>query len=477
MFFHRHQLVRSSAMWCQAYPARLSCWARTTCRTACVMSAAPHGATIAPMHARLFSGSMARTLPRRIPRGMAAPTWTSTGVRAFATLRDNLQLLGLEQSASLADVRKAYILLAKRHHPDAGGNGITFIRVKDAYEDLMAHFNNGGSSTSSSSDGFDPFGGERNARNAWASREDKHAWYEEEDDAEDRFWEQCSREWNKGRQRHEGNRRNPRQHREERQQKKHGREERRYASRGEHGKVRRRQEPFPPDLRVVGGPAAGIFCRVNSSVNGQPAYERKSTPFYILFYSKKYKDWKLAQSLQDNGECEVFGQALMGEYYNENGSITRIESEEDWSTPDDWSTECLLHWCKARDICTDDKFCKEDLVALVKEIGPTDESMTDSDSSDDEYDEGPREWRDRGQHRWKFQIASRMKTDGSFRKPATMNPKNTLFGNRIEHTSISDNSMWRWLREEGDRSRVYAVWYNREYCYSIIWKNKKWRNM
>lgn len=137
-----------------------------------------------------------------------------------------------------------------------------------------------------------------------------------------------------------------------------------------------------------------------------------------MFYGKKHKEWKLAQSLRDESECEASGVDLMGEYANEEGEPLRIENEEDWSEPEDWSTEALLHWCKVRNIDTADKFCKEDLVSLVNEAG------ADSDSDDERYE---REYnRPRG-----FQIASRVKTDGTYRRPASMNPNFSLFGNRI----------------------------------------------
>lgn len=367
-------------------------------------------------------------------------------------------MLGLEHSSDLADVRRAFRGLAKQHHPDAGGDGMNFIRLKQAYEDLVKHLSSDKSSSSSS--GFDPFSGERDARRAW-NRDERRAWYEE-DEAEERFWDQYYREWNKHNSRHE------RHERKEKWKKREAREEESRHAKSD-GKPRKKRVQFPAELRVVGSPAAGIFFKVQAVVNGQPAYERKSNPLYILFYSKKYKDWKIAQSLQDDGSCDVFGQALMGEYYDQDGSVTRIENEEEWSSPENWSTECLLHWCKARNIDTDDKFCKEDLVSLVNDMRP-EESYFGDESSDEEDTR-----RRGGQTRWGFQIASRMKTDGAYRKPASMNPKTTIFGNRVEHMSISDGALWKWLNEEGDKSRVYSVWYNRDYCFSFFWRNKKWR--
>ena len=44
------------------------------------------------------------------------------------------QVLGVEQDASLTAVRNAYRALARRHHPDAGGNSEEFKRLRRAYE-------------------------------------------------------------------------------------------------------------------------------------------------------------------------------------------------------------------------------------------------------------------------------------------------------------------------------------------------------
>ena len=44
-----------------------------------------------------------------------------------------LQLLGLPEDAPLSDIRQRYRLLAKRSHPDTGGNHKDFIEINDAY--------------------------------------------------------------------------------------------------------------------------------------------------------------------------------------------------------------------------------------------------------------------------------------------------------------------------------------------------------
>ena len=51
---------------------------------------------------------------------------------------DPYRVLGVPEGASLADVKRAYRLLAKRHHPDAGeGSVARFLEVQAAYEVLV----------------------------------------------------------------------------------------------------------------------------------------------------------------------------------------------------------------------------------------------------------------------------------------------------------------------------------------------------
>lgn len=51
---------------------------------------------------------------------------------------DALQTLGLQNEASFDDVRQRYRLLAKRHHPDTGGDPERFIHINAAYTSVIA---------------------------------------------------------------------------------------------------------------------------------------------------------------------------------------------------------------------------------------------------------------------------------------------------------------------------------------------------
>lgn len=49
---------------------------------------------------------------------------------------DALATLGLEQSASFADIKNRYRQLANEHHPDKGGDAQAFGRIQQAYDTL-----------------------------------------------------------------------------------------------------------------------------------------------------------------------------------------------------------------------------------------------------------------------------------------------------------------------------------------------------
>lgn len=49
-----------------------------------------------------------------------------------------LDVLGLPRDASLREIRQCYRELAKRYHPDTGGDAQQFIRVNDAYTCVIA---------------------------------------------------------------------------------------------------------------------------------------------------------------------------------------------------------------------------------------------------------------------------------------------------------------------------------------------------
>tara|TARA_Y100001978_G_C23510927_1_gene345544 strand:- start:77 stop:733 length:657 start_codon:yes stop_codon:yes gene_type:complete len=51
-------------------------------------------------------------------------------------MKNYYKLLGIERNATLIEIKKAYRLLAKKHHPDTGGSKEKFLAIQNAWETL-----------------------------------------------------------------------------------------------------------------------------------------------------------------------------------------------------------------------------------------------------------------------------------------------------------------------------------------------------
>lgn len=51
--------------------------------------------------------------------------------------RDWWEVLGISKTPTRAEVRNAYLALARLHHPDVGGDAETFTRVRAAYDEAL----------------------------------------------------------------------------------------------------------------------------------------------------------------------------------------------------------------------------------------------------------------------------------------------------------------------------------------------------
>ena len=52
-------------------------------------------------------------------------------------VREALSILGLPETSTLEDVKRAYRRKAKETHPDKGGDVVGFVKVKAAYDSLV----------------------------------------------------------------------------------------------------------------------------------------------------------------------------------------------------------------------------------------------------------------------------------------------------------------------------------------------------
>jgi hypothetical protein len=84
--------------------------------------------------------ALCRTLDalRQIERD-GSPSLINRAFKGFAALPDPdahkwWEVLNLHETASDGEIKTAYIRLAKQHHPDAGGDAVTFDQVQKAYD-------------------------------------------------------------------------------------------------------------------------------------------------------------------------------------------------------------------------------------------------------------------------------------------------------------------------------------------------------
>ena len=52
-------------------------------------------------------------------------------------MSDPYAVLGVSSTASNAEIKAAYRQLVKQHHPDVGGSPDNFLRVSEAYQQLI----------------------------------------------------------------------------------------------------------------------------------------------------------------------------------------------------------------------------------------------------------------------------------------------------------------------------------------------------
>jgi DnaJ-class molecular chaperone len=54
-----------------------------------------------------------------------------------STVSENLRILGLSQTPTARELKKAFLKAAFKAHPDQGGSHEEFIKVQKAYEELL----------------------------------------------------------------------------------------------------------------------------------------------------------------------------------------------------------------------------------------------------------------------------------------------------------------------------------------------------
>lgn len=278
---------------------------------------------------------------------------------------------------------------------------------------------------------------------------------------------------------------------------------------------------------------AGMYEKLDESFNDHPAYKSIEGDTYYLFWSQ-YGDWKLAERLKDDGHCVAFAEDARGRRspWNPGGPSWRIfdpktrrfvfrrlrvqacehsggggqadeeqdakSCEEDevpwsrghWST---WSTTDLLRWCRRQGVDVEGVFDREVLLERVIDAASTASStcaegrrgqhtLDEDDTSSSDSDRGsPHRHNGRGRTARRqvnldldVQMASRVKTDGSYTRRPSLDPRSSHYGNRIEQFCGDEDTVLPWLYRFGDKSRLYGIFLDGQFGYSMVWKKQKY---
>ncbi|CAE7504022.1 MGST3 [Symbiodinium pilosum] len=273
-----------------------------------------------------------------------------------------------------------------------------------------------------------------------------------------------------------------------------------------------RQEDIPTEL-WIGVPqrgrnmrwenVGGGYQRLEALFNGRPAFKKSGEYNVFIFWSQQFGDWKIAERLQDDGACLGFAEDMRGrrrpwlqhpplrwrlweptarryvpkrltvldgpdisgkdwKTTHDSQDKDDLDDEVPWSRPhwSQWSTTDLIRWCERRNIDLSGCFDREAVVERVMAL-----ARQEMARDDDDY-----ERRDRVSQ---VRVASRVKTDGSYTKPPTLDRRNSLYGNRIERFFGPEADVLPWLYSAGDKSRLYGVFFGNEFAYSLVWKRQK----
>eukprot|EP00931_Biecheleriopsis_adriatica_P010641 TRINITY_DN111709_c0_g1_i1.p1 TRINITY_DN111709_c0_g1~~TRINITY_DN111709_c0_g1_i1.p1 ORF type:complete len:569 (+),score=114.44 TRINITY_DN111709_c0_g1_i1:20-1726(+) len=273
----------------------------------------------------------------------------------------------------------------------------------------------------------------------------------------------------------------------------------------------------------------GAYKKLPENFNRRPSFEKRgnSRSLYV-FWSRQFGDWKIAERLEDDGACLGFAEDPKGNRMpwcahpplrwrlwepitrrfvprrlcieaSDGTTSERWGNEEEsdgdevpWSRPhwSEWSTPDLIRWCDRHNIdlrgCFDREAVLEKVTTAAKQAGARpgqgrrDERRKHAGEGEsfEEDDKGSQKsWGSRtARHDFlgQVKVASRVKTDGSYTKPPILDPRSSQYGNRVERFYGEESDVLPWLYDTGDKSRLYGVYFGREYGYSLVWKKQKY---
>ncbi|KAF4727701.1 PCI domain-containing protein 2, partial [Perkinsus olseni] len=230
----------------------------------------------------------------------------------------------------------------------------------------------------------------------------------------------------------------------------------------------------------------------------------KSSEPWFVFNDRKHRyeilsDMKL--SLPNRA-----GPAATGESDATDGTASgSAATAEELAAASSWSATQLKQWLEDSGMGSKAELCfeKSDLVSAVQDLmrngvrpkkgskswsekensdAPRDRFVDDREADEEEDKKGEKDDDDlslldmtkmKGRE---VKLASRMKSDGKNIKPPRLQTSYHAFGNRVEFAYKSGQPVEEFLMTYGDRGRLYGVFVDGQYKFSVIWdrKNGRW---
>ncbi|EER17901.1 hypothetical protein Pmar_PMAR027617, partial [Perkinsus marinus ATCC 50983] len=222
----------------------------------------------------------------------------------------------------------------------------------------------------------------------------------------------------------------------------------------------------------------------------------KSTEPWFVFNDRKHRyeilsDMKLTLPTRA-GATTSAGDSDATDDAGPPATAEEVEAVSSWSAGElkQWLEDCGM--AKKAELC----FEKNDLVSAVRELmksgvrpkkGPhlgkekTDDRFVDDRGADEEKRKEENNHEEltlldmtkvKGRE---VKLASRMKSDGKNIKPPRLQTSYHAFGNRVEFAYKSGQPVEEFLATYGDRGRVYGVFVEGQYKFSVIWDRKSGR--
>lgn len=382
----------------------------------------------------------------RIVRTFASSSMSST---------DCYTALGIPIGSGSDAVKTAYRKLVKVHHPDLGGSTDRFLRIQNAYENLM----DSGSASSTSSKSSSP-GSRPGSTGYWKSWDTDSTWWSSKYSSEDDFEANFEEQWRKFTRSTEGRTRRTKQ------------------------RVKEELKPLQCDKIFVSCqrfPKSSILGEYEkiAQFNGKQAYHNKECK-YFLFWSNKSKDWKISSRLKDDGsvncaaftdrinpsaQSPFFGLPTKWMVWNDKGNryVPASLLGKDQKDYSEWTVAELRAALQKAGYSTEEYLEKSELIAKLRDSagssGSSSSSATSSTSSTSV-----------------FQLCSRQRHDQVIQNPPVLSASCNVGKNRVDKFNGPIDDLESWLLKNGDRRRLYGVYDSENsFCFCLIWKdNKNW---